>query len=155
MGSSKQRVCFYPAPIDHGQRIHRVIPQAICAKYGLAIGAACAPFVLTLMYLFGERPSFCYVTRTRSHFHLLAPIAWPMAKLLDWLLGAHDEHTYKKAELKSFLQFHRHGEEPLRDEEISILNGVLSLNEKSASEIMTPWKVRVLIQVKTLVDMSL
>jgi metal transporter CNNM len=69
------------------------------------------------------------------------PIAWPIAKLLDWVLGAHDEHTYKKAELKSFLQFHRQGEEPLRDEEISILNGVLSLNEKSAAEIMTPWKV--------------
>lgn len=72
------------------------------------------------------------------------PIAWPIAKLLDWALGAHDEHTYKKAELKSFLQFHRSGEEPLRDDEISILNGVLSLNEKSAAEIMTPWKVCIL-----------
>lgn len=69
------------------------------------------------------------------------PIAWPIAKLLDWALGSHNEHTYKKAELKSFLQFHRSGQEPLRDEEISILNGVLSLNEKSAAEIMTPWKV--------------
>jgi metal transporter CNNM len=69
------------------------------------------------------------------------PVAWPIAKLLDWALGAHDEHTYKKAELKSFLQFHRQGQEPLRDDEISILNGVLSLNEKSAAEIMTPWKV--------------
>lgn len=25
---------------------------------------------------------------------------------------------YKKAELKSFLQFHREGEEPLRDDEV-------------------------------------
>lgn len=70
-----------------------------------------------------------------------APIAWPTAKLLDYILGASEEHTYKKAELKSFLQFHRTGEEPLRDDEISILNGVLELNTKNVEEIMTPMKV--------------
>jgi metal transporter CNNM len=71
----------------------------------------------------------------------LAPIAWPVAKLLDYVLGVHGAHTYKKAELKSFLQFHRTGEEPLRDDEISILNGVLELNTKNVEEIMTPIKV--------------
>jgi metal transporter CNNM len=45
--------------------------------------------------------------------------------------------SFKKAELKTFLQFHREGEEPLRDDEITILNGVLSLNDRKASEIMT------------------
>ena len=70
-----------------------------------------------------------------------APIAWPIAKLLDRILGASETHTYKKAELKSFLQFHRQGEEPLRDDEISILNGVLELNNKRAESIMTPMKV--------------
>lgn len=71
----------------------------------------------------------------------LAPIAWPIAKLLDYVLGKSDVHTYKKAELKSFLQFHRTGEEPLRDDEISILNGVLELNTKRVERIMTPMKV--------------
>lgn len=68
-------------------------------------------------------------------------MAWPIAKLLDWALGANEAHTYKKAELKSFLQFHRTGEEPLRDDEISILNGVLELNNKKVEQIMTPMKV--------------
>ncbi|KAG8855181.1 hypothetical protein FRB91_002601 [Serendipita sp. 411] len=113
--------------------IFGIIPQSLCAKYGLSIGAHCAPFVLVLMYIF-------------------FPIAWPIAKLLDWVLGAHDEHTYKKAELKTFLQFHRVGQEPLRDDEISILHGVLSLNEKSAAEIMTPWKDVVTISADTIVD---
>ncbi|EJD55113.1 DUF21-domain-containing protein [Auricularia subglabra TFB-10046 SS5] len=98
-----------------------VIPQAICSRYGLSIGAKCAPGVLALMWL-------------------LSPIAWPTAKLLDRVLGAEEEHTYKKAELRTFLQFHRQGEEPLRDDEITILNGVLSLNEKKVTEIMTPMK---------------
>jgi len=39
------------------------------------------------------------------------------------------------------LQFHRTGEEPLRDDEISILNGVLELNTKKVETIMTPMKV--------------
>lgn len=76
-----------------------------------------------------------------SHQSLLAPIAWPIAKLLDWALGGQEHTTYKKAELKSFLQFHRTGEEPLRDDEIAILNGVLELNTKKVEAIMTPLKV--------------
>jgi metal transporter CNNM len=70
-----------------------------------------------------------------------APIAWPIAKLLDHVLGKSEVHTYKKAELRTFLQFHRTGQEPLRDEEISILNGVLDLNSKRVETIMTPMKV--------------
>jgi metal transporter CNNM len=71
-----------------------------------------------------------------------APIAWPIARLLDCVLGANEANTYKKAELKSFLQFHRQGEEPLQDDEISILNGVLELGNKRAETIMTPMKVK-------------
>ena len=70
-----------------------------------------------------------------------APIAYPIAKILDYVLGAGKHQTYKKAELKSFLQFHRTGEEPLRDEELSILNGVLELNTKEVERIMTPLRV--------------
>ncbi|PPQ99349.1 hypothetical protein CVT26_014012 [Gymnopilus dilepis] len=100
-----------------------IIPQAVSVRYGLSIGAACVPLVLATMYI-------------------LAPIAWPIAKLLDKVLGTNEEHTYKKAELKSFLQFHRTGAEPLRDDEIAILNGVLELNSKRIEDIMTPIKAR-------------
>lgn len=89
-------------------------------------------------------PPLLYASKTKRK---LAPIAWPTAKLLDYILGASEEHTYKKAELKSFLQFHRTGEEPLRDDEISILNGVLELNTKNVEEIMTPMKVRFVVCV--------
>ena len=79
--------------------LHRIIPQAVSVRYGLAIGAKCAPVVLTLMYLFGmfSSPSLS----AESLISTQAPIAWPIAKLLDRILGASDTHTYKKAELKS------------------------------------------------------
>ncbi|TFK66310.1 DUF21-domain-containing protein [Pluteus cervinus] len=113
--------------------IGTVIPQAVSVRYGLSVGAACAPFVLLMMWIF-------------------SPIAYPMAKLLDAVLGAHSTHTYKKAELKSFLQFHRHGEEPLRDDEIAILNGVLELNTKNVEAIMTPMKDVVCLSADTILD---
>lgn len=65
-----------------------ILPQAICARHGLSIGAKCTPFVLALMYL---------------EF----PIAYPISKLLDWLLGTSHGVAYKKAELKTFVGLHR------------------------------------------------
>ena len=87
--------------------------------------------------------------------YIFSPIAFPIAKLLDLVLGANDQNTYKKAELKSFLQFHRTGEEPLRDDEISILNGVLELNAKSVDAIMTPMKDVVTIAADMILDHAL
>ncbi|KAG5723824.1 Protein MAM3 [Termitomyces sp. T112] len=110
-----------------------IIPQAVCVRYGLAIGAKCAPFVLALMWI-------------------LSPIAYPIAKLLDWVLGGEEHNTYKKAELKSFLQFHRTGEEPLRDDEINILNGVLELNTKKVETIMTCIEDTVTLSSDTILD---
>lgn len=117
----------------------RVIPQAVSVRYGLSIGATCAPLVLGMMYLFGWSIMISPLISI-SWTCVSAPVAWPVAKLLDWILGANEQHTYKKAELKSFLQFHRTGEEPLRDDEINILNGVLELNTKNVETIMTPLK---------------
>ena len=84
--------------------------------------------------------------------YIFSPIAWPTAKLLDWVLGKDEAHTYKKAELKSFLQFHRTGEEPLRDDEINILNGVLELNNKKVETIMTPMPDVVTLGADTVLD---
>lgn len=57
-------------------------------RYGLSIGAKSAPFVLALMYL---------------EF----PIAYPIAMLLDYILGHDEGTTYRKAELKTFVGLHR------------------------------------------------
>ncbi|ORY89765.1 hypothetical protein BCR35DRAFT_329115 [Leucosporidium creatinivorum] len=96
-----------------------VIPQALCARYGLRIGAWAAPFVWALMLI---------------EF----PIAWPIAKLLDYLLGESHGTLYKKAELKTFVGLHRQiGGETLNEDEVTIISSVLELAEKSVSSIMT------------------
>jgi metal transporter CNNM len=96
----------------------RVIPQAICNKYGLAIGASFAPFVRTLVYF-------------------LYPIAKPMAMLLDRLFGKHDEGVrYRKAELKAFVSLGV--EDKLADDELLLLGNVLEFSGKTVGTIMTP-----------------
>ena len=66
---------------------------------------------------------------------LTAPIAWPIAKILNWALGTNEQHIYKKAELKPSIQFNR------TVDEITILNGGLELNTKKVEAIMIPLQV--------------
>lgn len=81
-----------------------------------------SPFVLGLMYL-------------------MSPIAWPTAKLLDWLLGEDHGTIYKKSGLKTLVSLHRSmGEagQRLHADEVTIISAVLDLKEKTIGSIMTP-----------------
>ncbi|KAL1868398.1 cell agglutination protein Mam3 [Paecilomyces lecythidis] len=99
-----------------------IVPQSICVRYGLPIGAWMAPCVLILMYI-------------------MSPVAWPVAKLLDYLLGEDHGTIYKKAGLKTLVTLHKTlGEagEQLNSDEVTIISAVLDLKEKSVGSIMTP-----------------
>ncbi|KAK5113334.1 hypothetical protein LTR62_003433 [Meristemomyces frigidus] len=114
-----------------------VAPQSICVRYGLAIGAYMAPFVLGMMWI-------------------LFPIAWPTAKLLDYLLGEEHGTTYKKAGLKTLVQLHRTlGTTPgerLMEDEANIINSVLDLKDKRVDSVMTPMQDVFTMSVDTVLD---
>jgi metal transporter CNNM len=74
---------------------------------------------------------------------VMSPIAWPTAKLLDYLLGEDHGTTYKKAGLKSLVTLHKslgHAEERLNEDEVTIISAVLDLKAKAVGSIMTPMK---------------
>ncbi|KAJ4299320.1 cell agglutination protein Mam3 [Kalmusia sp. IMI 367209] len=100
-----------------------VVPQSICVRYGLPIGAWMSPIVLGLMYV-------------------MAPVAWPTAKLLDYLLGEDHGTTYKKAGLKTLVTLHKtlgtSPDERLNEDEVTIISAVLDLKAKPVGNIMTP-----------------
>ncbi|KAM3161669.1 Protein MAM3 [Lachancea thermotolerans] len=97
-----------------------VIPQSICVRYGLEVGAFFCPFVLVLMYA-------------------MYPVAYPVALLLDWILGEDHGTMYKKSGLKTLVTLHRTmGVDRLTNDEVTIISAVLDLKEKKVSEIMTP-----------------
>lgn len=57
-----------------------IIPNAVCARHGLAIGARLAPLVKVCMWL-------------------MFPLAYPIAKLLDYILGTDEGIVYKRARM--------------------------------------------------------
>ncbi|GKT46465.1 protein MAM3 [Colletotrichum spaethianum] len=99
-----------------------VVPQSVCVRYGLQIGGYMSKPVLVLMWL-------------------MAPIAWPTAKLLDWALGEDHGTVYKKSGLKTLVTLHKSlGEvgERLNQDEVTIISAVLDLKEKPVENVMTP-----------------
>ena len=87
---------------------------------------------------------------------LLVPVAWPTAKLLDWLLGEDHGTMYKKAGLKTLVTLHRTlGTTPgerLNKDEVTIISAVLDLKDKTVGSIMTPMDDVFTLSVETVLD---
>ena len=58
----------HPCPTPTSAYTGEILPQAVCSRYGLMIGAYSAWFVIALIWV-------------------CSPIAWPISLLLDRLLG--------------------------------------------------------------------
>ncbi|PON65780.1 hypothetical protein PanWU01x14_115230 [Parasponia andersonii] len=98
-----------------------IIPQAICSRYGLSVGANFVGLVRVLMII-------------------TYPISYPIGKVLDAVLG-HHEVLFRRAQLKALVSIH--GQEAgkggeLTHDETTIISGALDLTEKTAEEAMTP-----------------
>ncbi|KAK0704150.1 hypothetical protein B0T21DRAFT_320922 [Apiosordaria backusii] len=99
-----------------------VVPQSVCVRYGLQIGGYMSKPVLAMMYL-------------------TAPISWPIAKLLDKILGKDHGTVYKKSGLKTLVTLHKNlGDmsQRLNQDEVTIISAVLDLKEKPVANVMTP-----------------
>ncbi|USW48694.1 Putative ancient domain protein family [Septoria linicola] len=114
-----------------------VAPQSVCVRYGLSIGAFMAPAVLALMWI-------------------MSPVAWPTAKLLDYLLGEEHGTMYKKAGLKTLVTLHKTlgggAGEQLMEDEVTIINSVLDLKDKPVGDIMTPMQDVFTMSADTVLD---
>ncbi|KAI0342132.1 DUF21-domain-containing protein [Trametopsis cervina] len=99
-----------------------IIPQSLCTRYGLAIGANMAWLVRILILCMGV-------------------VSWPVAKLLEWLLGSHHGIMYRRAELKELIAMHANtgllgGD--LKSDTVTIIGATLDLQEKVVRQAMTP-----------------
>ncbi|KAH9327083.1 hypothetical protein KI387_007261, partial [Taxus chinensis] len=113
-----------------------VTPQAICARYGLAVGANFVWLVRVLMII-------CY------------PIAYPVGKVLDCVLGHNESALFRRAQLKALVSIHgleagKGGE--LTHDETTIISGALDLTEKTAQEAMTPIESTFSLDVNSKLD---
>lgn len=112
-----------------------IVPQSVCTRYGLAVGY----YARHLM---------------RIAMALTSPIAWPLGKLLDALLG-HGAAIFRRNQLKAFA--HVHGADAgfggeLTQEEVQFIHGTLDMHKKIAAHAMTPLEKVHMLSTDALLD---
>lgn len=111
-----------------------IVPQALCSRHGLAVGA-----------------NTIHITK---FFMLLTfPLSFPISKLLDCVLGQEIGTVYNREKLVGMLKV----TEPYNDlvkEEMNMIQGALELRTKTVEDIMTPLSNCFMINSDTVLDFN-
>ena len=94
-----------------------IIPQAVCSRHGLAIGARTALI-------------------TRFFMVLTFPLSFPISKILDCVLGEEIGNVYNRDRLRELLKV-TEGNLDLVKDEFNIIAGALELSKKTVIDVMT------------------
>jgi len=97
-----------------------IIPQAACSRYALYIGSKVICIVQVLIFF-------------------IAPLAWPISKMLDWVLGDEFGLVYTNRELRNLVELHTM-EGDLPTESAGIMTGALDFSKLKVESVMTDWK---------------
>ncbi|TMS08757.1 Metal transporter CNNM4, partial [Larimichthys crocea] len=111
-----------------------IVPQALCSRHGLAVGAN--TIVLTKFFML-----------------LTFPLSFPVSKLLDVLLGQEIGTVYNREKLVEMLKV----TEPYNDlvkEELNMIQGALELRTKTVEDVMTPLGNCFMIQADAVLDFN-
>ncbi|XP_051923052.1 metal transporter CNNM4-like isoform X2 [Hippocampus zosterae] len=95
-----------------------IVPQALCSRHGLAVGAN--TILVTKLFML-----------------LTFPLSWPISKILDCALGQEIGTVYNREKLVEMLKV----TEPYNDlvkEELNMIQGALELRTKTVEDVMTP-----------------
>ena len=109
-----------------------IIPQAVCSRYGLAIGARTIWF-------------------TRFFMVVTAPVSWPISKVLDCILGAEAGTVYNRYRLRELIKVTQQATD-IVDDEINIIAGALELSRKQSKDIMTKIEDVYMIEYNSILD---
>ncbi|KAL4231606.1 Metal transporter cnnm2 [Mactra antiquata] len=94
-----------------------IVPQAICSRHGLAVGAH---------------------TRFITYFFMVLtfPLSFPISLILDKILGEEIGQVYNREKLQELIRVTKDFS-ALDEDEVNIISGALSLTKKTVKDIMT------------------
>lgn len=95
-----------------------ILPQAICSRHGLAVGAK----TIIVTYIF---------------MAVTSPLAYPISVFLDFVLGEEIGQVYNREQLIEYIRVTRDYNR-LEDNEVGIISGALALRSKVAGDVLTP-----------------
>ena len=100
-----------------------IIPQSVCSRYALLVGAAVLPIVQFFIFI-------CY------------PIAYPISLLLDWLLGREISGVFSRQGLLALIKLNveseaHAAESGLTKADMRVLAGALTYQDHVVADVMT------------------
>lgn len=109
-----------------------IIPQAICQRFGLVVGAK------TLFI-------------TKIFMVLTCPLSWPISKILDKVLGDELGTFYRREQLKELVRLTQdhHG---IIGDEFKMISGVLDIKDKQVKDIMTDIRDVFMLNIDTTIN---
>lgn len=115
----------------------QILPQAVFSRFALTFGAKTAWI-------------------TRFFIVVFFPVSWPLAWILDKILGEEIPNIYSKEELVKILEEHAQSQQSdvIEDEE-RIARGALTFGAKKIAEVMTPRSMITALGKDERVDVSL
>jgi metal transporter CNNM len=112
-----------------------IIPQAVCSRHGLAVGARTA-----------------WVTR---FFMLLTfPLSFPISLILDKILGDEIGQVFNREKLQELIRMTA-DHKVLQNDEANIIAGALQLANKRVEDVMTKMEDVYMLDINTVLDFEL
>ena len=112
-----------------------ITPQALCSRYALRIGAATINIVRVLIVL-------------------LWILAYPISKVLDYVLGREIATIYNRGMLKGLLDLHAAHPETsgVKTSDAKVLKGALDFSAKRVEQVMTPLEDVFMLEIDEKLD---
>ena len=109
-----------------------ILPQAVCARYGLAIGARTIWITWIVIIL-------------------TCPVAFPLSKILDWSLGDEIAFVFDRERLQEYIRITKNYNN-LDSQEVNIINGALKIKKATVAQVMTKLKDVFMLSVDTVIN---
>ena len=109
-----------------------IVPQAVCSRYALIVGAHTTWIIYIFMFL-------------------TFPISFPISAILDKVLGEEVGNILSKNQMKRMFEM-LEIENVIKSSERKIIQAALDLQEKTASQVMTPIEDVYMLDINTHLD---